>query len=311
MTTRGVQVWRRRGSVLIMALWALLLISGAVFAWLKFINKNIEVTADHNNGLKAKAYAHSGVMVALNPDVTQLTPLLVQQFAADRGYVVQMTGEGGKLNLNWIFANPQQPDPGRLALFDRYLERRGLNFQQRARLSDCILDWLTPGNVPRLNGAKESADYHPPGRGAFLSVDELAQVKGSTPLVSQAGWKDDFTIYTNPGLIDVQWASRLILECLPGVGDENAARFIQYRQGPDHLDGTIDDHIFQKAADAYSMLGVSGAQLEDLQNYATIEYPMSTVHIRSTGQCGNVYRHVEVVAKKQGMQPIILSWKEM
>lgn len=301
----------RGGSVLIMALWALLLMTAAVLAWLKFTNVNVAITGDRNAGLQAKGYAHSGVMVALDPDVTQLTPLLNQQFSATQGYSVQLTGEGGKLNLNWLFANPQQPDPGRLALFDRYLERRGLNYQQRARLSDCILDWLTPGDVPRLNGAKESADYHPPGRGVFLSVDELAQVKGSEPLVSQAGWKDDFTIFTNPGLVDLQWASRLVLEVLPNVGDEKAARFIQYRQGPDGLDGTADDHIFTTAASAYSMLGVSGAQMDELANYAMIEYPLSMVHIRSVGQCGNVYRQLEVVARKQGLQPIILSWKEL
>ena len=55
----------------------------------------------------------------------------------------------------------------------------------------------------------------------FLSVDELALVKGSQPLVSQAGWQDDFTIYTNPGLIDLQSAPQRILDTLPGVGDAN------------------------------------------------------------------------------------------
>jgi type II secretory pathway component PulK len=305
------RISRASGSVLILALWALLLLSAAIFAWLKFIDLNIAVTGQRNNGLTAKALAHSGVMVALHPQVTRQTPLLDQQLAPDRGYKVQMTGEGGRLNLNWIFSPAQNPDPGKISLFQRYLQLRGLNIQQQERLTDCILDWLTPGNVPRLNGAKADGDYQPPGRGAFLSVDELALVKGSQPLVSQAGWQDDFTIYTNPGLIDLQSASQRILDCLPGVGDANATRFLQVRRGPDGADGTADDHLFADANEAISYLGVNSRQAQLLAPYVYVENPLVTVHILSTGQCGNVYRHVEVVAKKMGMQPIILSWKEL
>jgi len=303
--------WRRGGSVLILSLWALLLLSAAIFAWLKFIDQNIALTGERNNGLQAKALAHSGVMVALNPQVTRLTPLLTQQMTPERGYQVQMTGEAGKLNLNWLFTPPQTPDPGKIAMFDRYLQGRGLNLQQQQRLTDCILDWLSPGNIGRLNGAEDAPDYHPPHRGIFLSVDELAQVKGSQPLVSQSGWEDDFTIYTNPGLIDLQSASLRILDALPNVGQLNAMRFLQIREGPDGIDGTADDHLFANVGEAVSYLGLNSLQAQQLAPYVEVENPLTTVNIKSTGQCGNVYRRVEVVAKKMGLQPIILSWKEL
>jgi hypothetical protein len=313
MKTRPAQRSRRRdGSILILSLWALLLLSAAIFAWLKFINLNIAVTGDRNNGLEAKALAHSGVMVALNPQVTVQTPLLQQDFPNGRGYKVQMIGEGGKLNLNWLFTPPGSPDPGKISIFQRYLTGRGLNLQQQERLTDCILDWLTPPNAPQhLNGAKGDADYHPPGRGTFLTVDELAQVKGSQPLVSQAGWEDDFTIYTNPGQVDLQSAMPRILMCLPGITNANVQRFLQVRRGPDGIDGTMDDHIFADVNEALSYLGLSGQQAQALAAYVYVENPLSTVHIVSTGQCGNVIRRVEVVAKKMGMQPIIMSWKEL
>ncbi|HEX4084127.1 MAG TPA: hypothetical protein VHY22_04390 [Chthoniobacteraceae bacterium] len=311
MKTQSISRHTRRGSVLILSLWALLLLSAAVFAWLKFIDLNIAITGDRNNGLEAKALAHSGVMVALNPQVSQQTPLLQQQFSPERGYKVQMLGEGGKLNLNWIFSPATSPDPVKISLFQRYLTGRGLNLQQQEHLTDCILDWLTPGNVPHLNGAKADADYHPPGRGVFLTVDELAMVKGSQPLVSQAGWQDDFTIYTNPGQIDLQSASQRILLCLPGVGSANVTRFLQIRRGPDGIDGTADDHLFADVNEAMSYLGINAQQAQALAPYVYVENPLSTVHIVSTGQCGNVIRRVEVVAKKMGMQPIIMSWKEL
>jgi hypothetical protein len=302
---------RRGGSVLILALWALLLLSAAIFVWLKFINQGIEITNQRNQGLTATALAHSGVMVALDPGVTSQTPLMSQRFSADRSYQVRMTGEGGRLNLNWIFSTPDAPDQGKIALFKRYLQRRGLTLEEQQRLIDSILDWLSTGNLQHLNGASEDANYHPPHRGAFLSVGELALVKGSAPLVSQGGWQDDFTIYTNPGLIDLQSASRRVLESLPNVGDPNIDRFLQVRQGPDGIDGTADDHAFASVSEAVSYLGISGAQAQLLGQYVYVENPLSTVHIKSIGHCGKIDRSVEVVAKKMGMQPIILSWKEL
>jgi hypothetical protein len=300
----------QRGSVLILSLWALLLLSAAVFAWLKFINLNITITGQRSNGLEAKALAHSGVMVALNPQVTPLTPIMNQQFTPDRGYKVRMTGEGGRLNLNWIFTPAETPDPVKIAMFQRYCQNRGLDLEAVQHLTDSILDWLSPGNIGRLNGAEDDPDYHPPHRGQFLSVQELALVKGSQPLVSQDGWQDDFTIYTDPGLIDLQSAPRRVLESLPGVGDLNVNRFLQIRQGPDGLDGTADDHLFANVNEAIAFLGLTGAQARQIASYLFVENPLSTVHIKSIGQCGNVQRQVEVVARKMGMQPIILSWKE-
>ena len=320
------------GSALIMALWALLLLSTAIFAWLKFIDKNVTVTVEASGGLDAKAMAHTGIVVALNKDVTQQTPLLKQQFDSRRGYEVQMTGEGGRLDLNWLFASssggdlqaanvpgtsavqavpagPLNPDPVKIEIFQRYLARRGLPFQDAIRLTNCILDWLDPDNIPRLGGAEDEGDYHPPNRGQFLSVQELAQVKDSLPLVSQAGWQDDFTIYSGHG-VDLQSASEMVLKSLPRVGEANVDRFLQLRRGPDGRDGTRDDHIFQNATEALSYLGVTGAPAQQMTSYVTVEKPLSTVHLVSTGTSGPSVWRVEVVAKKMGIQPTILSWTE-
>ena len=312
-----IRISPRSGSVLILSLWALLLLSAAIFAWLKFINLNITVTGDRNNGLEAKALAHSGVMVALNSQVTPLTPLLTQRTAPDRGYQARITGEGGRLDLNWLFAGPQNPDPVKIKMFQRYLALRGLNLEQQEHLTDCILDWLSPSKIGRLNGAEDDVDYHPPHLGRFLSVEELAQVKGSQPLVSQAGWQDDFTIYSGQR-VDLQWASLRILESLPFVGESAAARFLRTRQGPDGVDGTADDRVFTSEQDEFSNLGVSlgssQAQIlaQCVQDPATAQQ-QQVVHILSTGQCGKVYRRVEVVATKavSNQPPDIKFWKEL
>ena len=297
-----------RGSALILSLWALLLLSAAVFAWVKFIQQDIDIASEANAMLDARALAHSGVAVAMHPLVSRMTPILQQRFARDRGYSVQLLGEGGKLNLNWIFTPPENPDPTKIEIFKRWLERRGLSFQERQTLVDCMLDWIDADNIPRLNGAEEEADYHPPNRGAFLSVDEIEQIKGSKPLVSQPGWRDDLTIYSNPGNVDLQAAPLSVLEVLPNVGDERARRFIQIRQGPDKLDGTKDDYLFKDINEAMSFLGMSGPAAQQLAAFVTLDDP--TVHILSRGQSGKVYRQVEVVARKVGGQNQIFRWKE-
>lgn len=305
----------QRGSALILSLWALLMLSAAVFAWVKFIAQDITISGEANAGLDARALAHSGVAVALHPRVSQATPLLEQQFTPERGYKAQLTSESGKLNLNWLLQgaaqNPPTPDsPAKIVLFKKFLEAHGLSFQERERLVDCLLDWLDAGDLQRLNGAEKSGDYNPPNRGAFVSVDEIAEVKGSEPLVSQPGWKDDLTIWSRPGRIDLQSAPLSVLELLPNVGDPQAQRFIQLRQGADKLDGTADDHIFKDVNEAMQYLGVSGPAAEALAPFVILERTPVIVRIISTGQSGKVYRQVEAVAQRVPGQTNFLWWKE-
>ena len=304
-----------RGSVLIMALWALLILSGAIFAWVKFINQTIEMTGERNNGLEAKALAHSGVVVAMSPDVTQITPLLKKQFSDRSSYQVQMKGAGGKLNLNWIFENPQAADPVRIELWHRYLDQFGLNIHEKEALTDCILDWLDQDNLARLNGAEDEGTYHPPNRGFFLSVQELTQVKNSKPLVSKGGWDEDLMVLP-PGAgqagVDLQAASMRVLKTvLNNVPQSNLERFVKYRQGEDGLDGTPDDYLFKDTGAAESYLGMGVTQVQAVQGLVYIQNPANFVEIKSTGHYGNVTRRVEVVANKAGNPPIILTWKEL
>src|SRR5947208_653948 len=107
------------GSALLMVLWALLLLSGAILAWSPWIANDITLDANASRTMEARAMAHSGVAVALNPAVNKATPLLEHQFSSTQGYRVRMISEGGKLNVNWLLMGE---DPTRVALFKRWLE---------------------------------------------------------------------------------------------------------------------------------------------------------------------------------------------
>lgn len=294
------------GSVLLLALWALLLLSSVVFAWVKSINQDIEIVHQANSGLDARALAHSGVWIALHPLVTRQTPLLDGTFGGSRGYSAKLTGEGGKLNLNWLLQGADQ-DPRKRQLLQNYLSRRGLSYEECETLIDSMLDWIQPGNLHHFNGAQDSSTYKNAHR-PFLNIDEVAQVNGSGPLVSQSGWQDDFTLYSQ-GPVDLQAASLLVLESVPGIGDARAARFLGVRMGPDKIDGTKDDYIFSDINEAMSLLGIGNSQAAALNGLVSLGDP--TYHVISVGWSGDVKRQVEVVAQKSGPAPSILYWKEL
>jgi hypothetical protein len=294
------------GSVLLLVLWALLLLSAVVFAWVKTIDRDISMIHQANSGLDARALAHSGAWIAMHPLVTKLTPLLDSAFGPSRGYHARLTGEGGKLNLNWLLQGADK-NPAMRLLLENYLDRRGLSQQQRATLIDSMLDWIQPGNTHHLNGMQDSATYKNAHR-PFQSLVEVEKVNGSGPLVSQADWADDFTLYSQ-GPIDLISAPLAILESIPGIGDARARRFLEIRQGPDHRDGTKDDHVFKDIAEVRSFLGLSETQFQALNGLVTINDP--TYHILSEGYSDDVKRQLEVVARKSGGAPVILYWKEI
>jgi type II secretory pathway component PulK len=283
---------------MLLSLWAILVLSVAVFALAKYVEQEFGAVQEGNIGLDAKALAHSGLQLALNKGVTPRTPALVAEFGQGRGYRVKIVGESGKLNLNELL---RSQDPNDLTILKNYLALKGLKLMEIQRLVDCMLDWIDPDNLKHLSGAEDEGDYHP-ANGPFKSLEEVAKVKGSEPLVSLPNWQDDFTVDSD-GTIDPQYASPEVLACIPGIGAARANLLIQVRRGRDQVDGTIDDHTLTPA-DLSNILGLTnGSTLT-----ARVRLGSTTFRITSVGTSGKVERRVVVVALKP--QGKIISWKE-
>lgn len=292
-----------RASALLLVLWALVVLSAAVFTWMTMIHGDLLVHSEGNRDVEARAMAHSGLALALHPLVTIKTPALEEDVAADLGYKIRITSEGGRLNINWLLRGE---DPRKLTILKQWLENRGLEFQEREAFVDCLLDYVDGDDLKRLNGQETEGDYQPPNR-ELTSVDEIAQVANSGPLVSQAGWKDDLTI-DSQGPIDLTAASAETMRLLPGLGEARIAAFLTYRQGKDGLDSTIDDPEFKNLREIQSFLALSDTQFKELGGLVMQKDP--TMRIISEGRAGNAYRQLEVVVRKAGASPQILSWKE-
>lgn len=291
------------GSALLLVFWALLLLSAAVLAWTEMIQNGITIHGEENRGLEARAMAQSGLALGLHPLVSRLTSLPAEELSPGVGFKVRIGGEGAKLNLNWLLRGEE---PRKLMILKQWLERRGLSFEQRETFVDCLLDYVDADNIQRLNGREDDGSYHPANR-ELRSVEELSRVSGTAPLTSQAGWQDDLTVYSQ-GPIDLASASAEILALLPGLSEIRIRQFVQYRQGPDGIDGTADDQPFANLGAIQQFLGLTSAQFGELGSL--VNYQDSTLRVISEGHSGNVTRQMIVIVRKGGSKPQILSWKE-
>src|SRR2546430_7676433 len=316
------------GAALLLALWALFLLSAMVIAWALNINSRLAVSSNANRVLEAEAMASSGADVALSREISPSSPNLHRQMGAGESYDVQITGECGRLNLNFL---TQGEDPNKLRILRRYLNLKGIDLNDLDTMMDSLLDWVSQNRgLHHLNACPETDDYHPPDAGQLFAVDELKKVCGWEESTSKPGWDQDFTVVGNCGPIDLAWASRDVLRSLPGLGDDAVDRFLQLRRGPDGIDGTADDFQFVTTGgssvppEVQAALGLNPQQFQQIQ--ALVQFKGPVMHIVSVGKSGEVTRSVEMVVLKQVVsggapagsttvlavgRPQIFSWKEL
>lgn len=332
----------RNGAALMLALWALFLLSAMVISWALDINSRLVVSGNASRVLDAEAMASSGAEVALTREISPNSPNLHRQMGSGEGYDVQMTGEEGRLDLNWLTLNE---DPTRLAILRQYLTLKGVELNDVDMMVDSLLDWVSPNKgIHHLNACPETDDYQPP-HASLTSVDDLKKICGWEKFTSRPGWDEDFTVLPLQALgqyrIDLAWASRDVLRALsailPGMTDDRVDRFLQLRRGSDGIDGTADDYQFGATAqgpassalvvgslppEVLTTLGLNQQQSQQplpgsttsIANLLTFRGPI--LRVVSVGKSGDVTRSVQMIISKAGFGgvgggPSVMSWKEL
>jgi type II secretory pathway component PulK len=330
----------RSGAALMLALWALFLLSAMVISWALDINSRLVVSGNASRVLDAEAMASSGADVALHPLIQPASPNLHRQMSNREGYDVQMTGEEGRLDLNWLTLNE---DPTKLAILRQYLTLKGVELNDLDTMIDSLLDWVSPNKgIQHLNACPETDDYQPP-HAPLTSVDDLKKICGWEKFATKPGWDEDFTVLPLSALgqyrIDLAWASRDVLRALsailPGMSDDRVDRFVQLRRGSDGIDGTADDYQFGGTAQGTASSTLAGGSLPtevlttlglnqqqsqqplpgattSIANLLTFKGPI--LRIVSTGKSGDVTRTVQMIVLKGGAavgRPQVMSWKEL
>jgi general secretion pathway protein K len=292
------------GAALMLSLWALFLLSAVLISWALDIDSRISLSGNANRVLEAEAMACSGAEIALHPAVKAGSSVLKGSFGKNQRYEVKITGEGGRLNLNWLLAGE---NPARLEVLRKYLELKGVDLNERDRMIDCLLDWVDPDNLVRLNGAEVDGDYQPANE-LLTRLEDLKKVKGWTDFTATADWQDEFTL-NSTGPVDILWASRTVLLALPGMNEQLVDRFLQVRQGPDGIDGTEDDAKMQGPDDARVAFGLSPDQFHEIAGMISFKDPV--LRIISTGKSAQVTRVVQMVVRKTGEVAQLITWKEI
>jgi Type II secretion system (T2SS), protein K len=299
---------RARAAAIMLALWALFLLSAMVISWALDIDARLTISSGANRVLEAEAMACSGAEVALAVPSTVKpgSPVLSGTFPPNQSYKAVITGEGGRLNLNRLLAGE---NPMNLELLRKYLEIKGVDLNERDRMIDTLLDWVDPDNLVRLNGAEDETDYKP-ANGPLKTLDEVKRIRGWEEFTSRPDWDADFTLHTIDPKIDINSASRDVLLSLPGMTEGLADRFLDLRRGPDHIDGTEDDVTFT-LAEAQIALGFRPDQFTQLQQLITDT--SQVVRIISVGKSGNVTKTVRLVVfkKDNAIRLIPGTWKEL
>jgi general secretion pathway protein K len=292
---------QRRGAALMLALWALFLLSAMVISWTLTINSRLIMSANANRNIEAEAAACSGAEVAMYPNIKPDSPGLIGGFGKNQRYEVHMTGEGGRLNLKWLLVGEK---PAQIEILRKYLEIKGIDLNERDQMIDTLLDWVDADNLVRLNGAEEGAGYKPSNR-MIARLDELKKIKGWEEFTSTSDWDSDLTL-DSAGAPDLLWASRDVLLALPGMTEQLADQIIAMRSGGDGIEGTRDDP-FKSSAELMAAVGIPPqAPIMTLVSPASDQ----TWRVISVGKSGDVTRTVRMVILKQANSVQLKSWKE-
>src|SRR6266480_4319553 len=261
----------RGGAALMLALWALFLLSAMIISWALDINSRLVVSGNAGRVLDAEAMASSGgdialAEVALRPKDAPNSPNLHGRLGNQEGYDVQMRGECGRLDVKFLTVGEE---PAKLEILRRYLTLKGVELNDLDTMVDSLLDWASPGQgIHHLNACPETDNYQPP-HAPLTSVDDLKKICGWEKFTSRPGWDEDFTVLPLQLLgqykIDLAWASRDVLRALsamlPGMSDDKVDRFLQLRRGSDGIDGTGDDYQFGGTAQAQASSALAGGSL--------------------------------------------------
>jgi general secretion pathway protein K len=179
---------------------------------------------------RARAAADAGIAIALRGLLTSepgtLFPIdgTPRQFRFDGAeLVIIITDERGKIPLNLL-------DEQQLTLL---LEYSGLSGDPLITARDSYLDWLDEDDEPRPQGAERlyyRARGVVPRNAGFLTLGEVGQVRGITPIVARRIAAVATTDFGN-GSFDARTATPVAIRIMYPAGDGAIDEILRAREG--------------------------------------------------------------------------------
>lgn len=332
----------RDGSVLILTLWAVVLLSVIIGSFAFDMHVEARIASYYRKRLKADYLARSGIERARMLLVRSADPEIKQDTYEEQdapwyanakrlSYGSAIHGATDQLDTGSasvsIVPEPARRNINRLSESDweRILELGGVPEDLWATLIDGFLDWTDPDNNARAYGA-ETDDYYGiqemPFRaknGPLYTVDELLLIKGFTSEIlyggRPAGWDDndppmigiaDLLTVFGDGKVNVNAASARVLMSLQSIDDLMAEDILNEREGNMAEYDPKQDYSFENEADFFRRIPTLTGPLKNM-----ITVGAGVYRITSTGTSGGVSRRISCIATvdKDGKMTI-LRWLE-
>jgi general secretion pathway protein K len=298
---------RRRGSALILVLWCLLLLGIAVFGVVEVVELSVDHASHEALAVEARALSLSGLALGLNPQLLKDDPLLQQKPTTGRRFKVAIQSEGARLNLNYILLNNHRE------ILENLFSQWGLQPADADHVADCLYDWITPGDLRSLGGAKAN-DYaqlglpQRPTYQPFGSFDEVREVIGIDLLnKARSNWEDSFTLWSG-GPLDINEAPPDLIAAIFSLDPKRVAFFTDARNGRDGIAGTADDVPVKDVATLQAQLGISDLTMKALSNQISFSDPNRRVE--SVGQAQGTQVMISVVTRLNTSPIQYLLWSE-
>jgi general secretion pathway protein K len=316
----------RRGSALLLVLFAIILLTGLVTATVGIVSNDVDEYGALNKAFRARQLAESGLAFGLDPQVQNQDRGLLEQVAPDGGrFHVFISSESTKLNINFVLQN------GRGDLLSDLFIRWGVSPKAADTAADALLEYLknsttTPAAVV-LNAqpaatvqpaATAQAAASPQATAAtnqtvalvtqFGSVAEMANVPAFDPIMAKRpDWMNFFTVWGD-GRIDVNLADADTISLVTGVPKATADQMVKYRWGPDGKPFTLDDRVYNSMDEVRAALGMSPEQFQLVQNLLSLTSAVD--RIESTGIIAGYEKQIVVVTSRNTIPITYLSWQE-
>jgi type II secretory pathway component PulK len=304
---RAVRCQSRRGSALIMVLWALLILGMAVFGVVEVVELSIDHTSHDERALDARGLALSGLALGLNPQLLRDDPLLAQNVSTGRSFRATFGSEGARMNLNYVLISKHKE------ILENLFTQWGLSVDQANHAADCLYDWCTPGDLKSLDGAK-AADYvqaglpQIPTYQPFDSFAEVTLVMGFDAVEKvRPNWQDSFTLWST-GPLNVNEAPAQLIAAVFSLDPKRVEFFTKARNGRDGIPGTADDVPVKDLTTLSSELGISQLAQKTLGNQIDFNDPNRRVD--SVGSSQGTQVSISVVTRLNSSPIQYFLWSE-
>lgn len=324
----------RRGAVLIVALWVVIVLSLMVSTLAFEMHVEAKVTSYYRSRMKAQYLALAGVewakMLLVKtgtndpfleedfPDLFVATEILrrgnsltgLTQELGDGTFTIDLVPEQGRINVN------------RLELEDWYqiLERNYVPEDLWDELVDAFMDWTDRDEEHRLNGAESDDSYYEElgyevKNAPIDTIDELVLIKGFTPEMVYGGPAEDPDFPPYPGLaqwlttvgngkVNINAAPVSVLMSMPGMDEFAVEAIMEGRLGLDGEAGTEDDGF--ESVD--EMIQLTGLAPELAQQFTTRD--QAYIRLTVVGEVGDVRTGIWAIYRLDGNTLVPHFWRE-